>query len=70
MKLHRKHDRRVRARVDRLVTIVALLWLATTLALLLSYQTSSAQAAHPRKTIDRSIALYVPQAADRASLIY
>lgn len=52
------------------MTIVALLWLATTLALLLSYQTSSAQAAHPRKTIDRSIALYVPQAADRASLIY
>ena len=70
MKLHREQYQRARARLDRLVTIVALLWLAATFVLLLSYRTGSTQAVQPHKARLRAVALYVPQATARASLIY
>jgi preprotein translocase subunit SecG len=69
MKLHRKQYWHMRARLDRLTAIVALLWLATSLALLLSFRIASPQAAHPRKTMHHSVALFVPLAAARASSI-
>lgn len=47
------------SRLDRLVVIVALLWLATSLALLFSYSPESAQTVHQQKTAHRSVASHV-----------
>ncbi|HKV94965.1 MAG TPA: hypothetical protein VJW20_20635 [Candidatus Angelobacter sp.] len=59
MKLNRNQYRQMCSRLDRLVVIVALLWLATSLALLFSYRPESAQTVHQHKTAHGSVASYV-----------
>jgi preprotein translocase subunit SecG len=58
------------SRLDRLVFVVAVLWLAASLMLLLLYQPGPAHAVQPRKSAQGQIALLVPQATARASLMY
>lgn len=55
------------ARLDRYVFVVALLWLAATLALVFTYQQASAQAAHSHTTRPESVAVFVSQIASRAN---
>jgi preprotein translocase subunit SecG len=69
MKLNRQTHKRVIARLDRIVFVVAVLWLATSLLLMLSYRTGSAQAAHPRKPEQQLVAHSVPP-AEQASLVH
>jgi len=64
MKLNKHTHRRAIARLDRVVFFVAVLWLATSLLLVLSYRTGSAQAAHPHKPAQPLVAHYVALAAD------
>jgi hypothetical protein len=59
---------KISSRLNRIVFAVTLLWLVTTLLLLL-YRPGSANAVQPRKTPHSKLAL-VNQAAARASLIY
>jgi preprotein translocase subunit SecG len=63
MKLNKQTHKRATSRLDRVVFFVAVLWLATSLLLVLSYRTGSAQAAHPRKPELQLVAHSVPQAA-------
>jgi hypothetical protein len=58
------------SRLNRLVFGVALLWLATSLLLLVLYGTGSARGGHPRKDSHQQFAYRVRQAAARASFIY
>jgi hypothetical protein len=48
---------------------VVLLWLATSLLLLLVYRPGPANHVQPRKTVDQQLAFVMAQAAARASLI-
>jgi hypothetical protein len=59
-----------KSRLNRLVFGVALLWLATSLLLLMLYGTGSARGGHPRKDSHQQFAYRVRQAAARASFIY
>jgi hypothetical protein len=58
------------SRLNRLVFGVALLWLATSLLLLMLYGTGSARGEHPRNDSHQQFAYLVRQAAARASFIY
>jgi hypothetical protein len=65
-----KREPRETARLNRLVFGVALLWLATSLLLLLMYRTSPAHAVQPnRASQEQKLALVAPQVA-QASFIY
>jgi preprotein translocase subunit SecG len=59
MKLNRNQYKQMCSRLDRLVVIVALLWLATSLALLFSYSPESAQTVRQHKTVHGSVASHV-----------
>jgi hypothetical protein len=50
--------------------MVALLWLAASLMLLLLYHSSPAHAVQPHTTTNDELALLSPQATARASLMY
>ena len=58
------------SRLDRIVFLVAVLWLAASFMLLLLYRPGAAHAVQPRKSAQAQIALLVPQATARASLMY
>ena len=58
------------ARLNKIVCVVAVLWLATSLMLLLLYRPGPAHAVQPRKSAQGQIALVFSQAAARASLMY
>lgn len=59
MKLNRNQYKQMCSRLDRLVVIVALLWLATSLALLFSYRPESAQTVHQHSAAHGSVASHV-----------
>ncbi|HWS18097.1 MAG TPA: hypothetical protein VN223_08780 [Candidatus Elarobacter sp.] len=59
-----------KSRLNRVVFGVALLWLATSLLLLMLYGAGSARGEHPRKDSHQQFANLVRQAAARASFIY
>jgi preprotein translocase subunit SecG len=58
------------SRLNRVVFGVALLWLATSLLLLMLYRAGSAHDQHPNQDSHQQFAHLVRQAAARASLIY
>jgi len=73
MKLQKetKKEPRETARLNRLVFGVALLWLATSLLLLLMYHSSPAHAVQPNRTSqEQKLALVARPAAAQASFKY
>ena len=73
MKLQKetKKEPRETARLNRLVFGVALLWLATSLLLLLMYHTGPAHAVQPnRASQEQKLALVAPPAAANASFTH
>jgi len=67
MKLSRANgDSRHSARLNKIVFVVAVLWLATSLMLLLLYP---AHPVHPRTTAKEQLALLRPYATARASFM-
>jgi hypothetical protein len=71
MKLQRANRKsRDSARLNKVVFVVALLWLAASLMLLLLYHSSPAHAVQPHTTTNDELALLSPQATARASLMY
>ena len=61
-----KQSRTIRARVDRIITAVGLLWLVTTLLVLMVHRPVNPRAEHPQAGNRNVVTLRVPQAA-RAS---
>jgi preprotein translocase subunit SecG len=73
MKLQKetKKEPRQTSRLNRLVFSVALLWLATSLLLLLMYHSGPAHAVQPnRASQEQKLALVAPPAAANASFTY
>jgi preprotein translocase subunit SecG len=58
------------SRLNKIVFVVAVLWLAASFMLLLLYRPGAAHAVQPRKSAHAQIALLVSQAAARASFMY
>jgi hypothetical protein len=71
MRLQKETSRKPQAtsRLNSVVCGVALLWLATSLLLLLLYRAGPANPVQPHKNADQQLALVVPQAAARASFM-
>jgi hypothetical protein len=73
MKLQKetKKEPQETSRLNRLVFSVALLWLATSLLLLLTYYSGPAHAVQPnRASQEQKLALVAPPAAANASFTY
>jgi len=71
MKLQTETKKEPRARLNQLVFGVALLWLATSLLLLLMYHSGPAHAVQPnRASQEQKLALVAPTAAAKASFTY
>jgi hypothetical protein len=72
MKLQKetKKEPRETARLNRLVFGVALLWLATSVLLLLMYHANPAHAVQPNRASQQKLALVARPAAAQASFTY
>jgi preprotein translocase subunit SecG len=71
MKLQRANrNSQAGSRLNKVVFVVALLWLAASLMLLLLYHSRPAHAVQPHATANEQLALLSPQATARASLMY
>ncbi|HEY5029823.1 MAG TPA: hypothetical protein VIK39_15555 [Candidatus Angelobacter sp.] len=70
LEIETKNRPQDKSRLNRLVFGVALLWLATSLLLLVLYRIGSAHGEHPRQDSHQQFAHLVRPAAARASFIY
>ncbi|HEU4413230.1 MAG TPA: hypothetical protein VFT65_00500 [Candidatus Angelobacter sp.] len=59
----------LRRRLDKYVFVVALLWVITTVAMVLMYRPGPTHASHPVTARPDSAALFVPQPAGRYRLL-
>ena len=71
MKLMRATKREPKAaRLNKIVLVVALLWLVTSVLLLAKYRPGSQHAGQPNNRASHHRLVLLPQAAARASFIY
>jgi hypothetical protein len=69
MKLHTQKNRRASSRLDGILLVVLVLWLATSMLLVILWHPGTARALHPQKPRPEMAVLLAPYATARASFI-